>query len=153
MRRSEDPRLHRILTRLIFRSFPRLRRVSLRILWGAPEDVFLGYVRSDGQHVIRVHESLRPAPRIVLEGGIAHELCHVDADSRMGPYQLQAACSRYAQSRWFRMREERAIECRVLELGYGLQLLAFVRFARRLGWSFSREHGLLYAELVRAVRS
>jgi hypothetical protein len=65
----------------------------------------------------------------------------------MGPFQRELAWSRYIQSRWCRMREERATERRVIELGYGTHLLTFVRFARRLGHSFSREDGLLYAEI------
>jgi hypothetical protein len=89
----------------------------------------------------------------VLEGGMAHELCHIDADLRLGRYQREFAWGRYATSRWCRMREERATEVRVIELGYGPQLLAFVCFARRLGYSFAREHGLLYPEIVRGVHA
>jgi len=108
-------------------------------------------VESDHHH-IRVDDCLRGAPRRVLEGGIAHELCHIDADLKMGPYQRELAWSRYARSRWSRMREERATERRVIELGYGPQLLALIRFAHRLGYTFSREDGLLYAEVCRAMR-
>jgi hypothetical protein len=104
------------------------------------------------QFLIWVNESLRPAPARVLEGGIAHELCHIDADVRTGPYARRLAWDRYLQSRWCRIREERATERRVLELGYGVQLLAFIQFAHRLGYSFSREHGLLYAEISRSVQ-
>jgi hypothetical protein len=50
------------------------------------------------------------------------------------------------------MREERSVESRAIELGYGNQLLELIRFARRLGYSFKREHGLLYGEILRAER-
>jgi len=81
---------------------------------------------------------------------IAHELCHIDADLRLGVFQRQLAWERYSQSRWYRMREERNTERRVIELGYGECLLELIRYARRLGYSFEREHGLLYAEVLRA---
>lgn len=144
--------LRRILRRLRIRAFPRLRRIRLTISWGIDDDL-LCYTVQNGEHLIRVNECLRPATTRVLEGGIAHELCHIDADVRLGRYQRELAWQRYSASRWCRMREERATEVRVIELGYGPHLLAFVRFARRLGYSFTKEHGLLYPEIRRATQA
>lgn len=138
------------MRRLLVRSFPRLRRRRLDISWGL-EDELLCYTAEGEDHLIQVNDSLRVATRHVLEGGIVHELCHIDADLRMGRYQRQLAWSRYDRSRWCRMREERATDRRVLELGYGSQLFAFVQFGHRLGRSFSREHGLLHWEIRRAA--
>jgi hypothetical protein len=132
------------------RSFPRLRRLPVDIVWDEMDDLLLYSVES-GRHVVRVNRILRSATDRVLKGGIAHELSHIDADMRMGRYQLELAWQRYERSRWSRVREEQSTERRVLALGYGPQLLAFVRYARRLGYSFSREHGLPYAEIRRAV--
>jgi hypothetical protein len=151
MSATADRRLNRILRLLIARSFPRLRRLPIAISWGRSESELLSYMENEGRYCIPVNDCLRPASRLVLEGGIAHELCHIDADVRLGPFQRQLAWDRYLQSRWSRMREERDTERRVIALGYGPHLLAFVRYARRLGHSFSREHGLLYAEISRAV--
>lgn len=147
-----DPLLSQILRRLIRRSFPRLRRLPLTISWGV-DDALLGYTVQGGDHLIQVNDCLRSATQRVLEGGIAHELCHIDADLRMGPYQRELAWRRYGESRWYRMREERTTERRVIELGYGSHLLAFIRFVRRLGYSFTREHGLLIPEIRRAVEA
>jgi hypothetical protein len=143
-------RLEAILRRMIRQSFPRLRRQNVYIQWGEEDDL-LSYRVEDARHTVRVNECLRAAPERVLQGGIGHELCHIDADLRMGPFQRQLAWDSYYGSRWRRMWEERAVERRVIELGYGPQLLTFVRYARRLGYTFSREHGLLYAEIARAV--
>jgi hypothetical protein len=129
-----------------------LRRIRLTISWGL-EDELLLYTVQNGEHLIQVNECLRPAPAHVLEGGIAHELCHIDADLRLGRYQRELAWQWYSASRWRRIREERATEVHVIELGYGPHLLAFVRFVRRLGYSFTKEHGLLYPEIRRAVRA
>ena len=147
---DSDSQLNRILRRLVLRSFPRLRRVPIRISWGA-DDEFLYYTLEGEGCAIGVHECLRNAPRIVLHGGVVHELCHIDADFRLGAYQRQLAWERYSNSRFSRMREERAIEYRVLELGYGRELLAFIRFAYRLGYGFTREQGLTFAEIQRAL--
>jgi hypothetical protein len=60
------------------------------------------------------------------------------------------AWNRYSESYWYRMREERATEWRAIELGYGTHLLELIRFSRRLGHTFARQHGLFYAEILRA---
>lgn len=149
---DSDPRLNGILRPLVLRSFPRLRRVPIRIFWGA-DDEFLYYTLEGERCAIGVHDCLRNGSRLVLQGGIVHELCHIDADLRLGAYQRQLAWDRYRNSRYSRMREERRIECRVLELGYGRDLVAFIRFAYRLGYGFTREHGLTFAEIQRARRT
>jgi hypothetical protein len=135
---------------MIARSFPRLRRRQLIVYWREQEDLLCYSARGDCCF-IAVDECLRPASRRVLEGGIAHELCHLDADLRLGPVQRQFAWNRYGL-RHCRVREERATELRAIELGYGPQLLAFVHFAHRLGFRFHREHGLLYPEIRNAIR-
>lgn len=143
------PALHRILSCLRRRSFPALRRQRVEIYWGGDEEELLFYRPQRGRHYICVHQDLRHAPRPVLEGGIAHELCHILRDLRLGRYSRELSWSRYAHSRWSRMREERAVEREAVALGYATHLLAFLRYARALGWSFTRENGLLYAELAR----
>ena len=144
-----DVRLDRILRLLVRRSFPRLRRRPITIGWGA-EDELLYYTADAEQYVISVNRSLQDAPRRALEGGIAHELCHIDADLRMGMYSRQLAWNHYLESRWYRMRNEWATERQAIELGYGRELIELIRFTRRLGYRFGREHGLFYSEIVRA---
>ena len=147
-----DTRLDRILRWMIRRSFPRLRRRAIAIGWGAEEELF--YYTADGEHyLIAVNPALQRAPRRVLEGGVAHELCHIDADLRLGVYARQLAWSRYSESRWYRMRNERATEQQAVALGYADELMALIRFARGLGYTFARENGMSYAEIVISSRS
>jgi hypothetical protein len=149
---AHSGRLLAVARHLIVRSFPRLRQLKFAISWGADEDL-LYYEHEKDTHRIYVNDCFRSAPRRVLEGGIAHELCHIDADMKMGRYQRELAWERYMRSRWYRMREEWSTDKRVIALGYGPQLLAFVCFAQRLGSRFTREYGLRYAEIVRIVES
>jgi len=144
-----DIHLNRILHNLVRRSFPGLRRRTITIGWGA-EDELLYYTTQAEQYVIAVNHLLQGARRCVLEGGVAHELCHIDADLRLGVFARQLAWNRYPTSRWYRMRNERATESQVIKLGYGRHLIELIRFAHRLGYRFEREHGLLYAEILRA---
>jgi hypothetical protein len=137
---------------MIRRSFPRLRRRAIAIGWGA-EDELLYYTADAEQYLIAVNRCMQNAPRRVLEGGIAHELCHIDADLSLGVYARQLAWTRYSQSRWYRMGNERATEQQAVALGYADELMALIRFARGLGYTFSRENGLSYAEIVISSRS
>ncbi len=132
------------------RSFPRLRSRSISIDWGTT-DGLLSYAVDSDQYAITVNDRLRKASRTALTGGIAHELCHIEAETKLGIYARELAWSRYADSKWYRMREERSVESRAVELGYGSHLLELTRFAHRLGYTFKREHGLLYRELLRTA--
>ena len=144
-----DSRLNRILHHLIVRSFPKLRRRNIAICWGAEDELLYCTVHEE-RYMIAVNRCLEKAGRYVLEGGIAHELCHIEAELKLGRYQRELAWNRYSESYWYRMREERATEWRVIELGYGRHLLKLIHFAHRLGYRFARQHGLLYAEILRA---
>ena len=42
---------------------------------------------------------------------------------------------------------------RQIERGYGPHLLAFLRYARMSGYTFSREHGLPLRELIAGLRN
>ena len=147
---SEALVLERVVRQMIRRSFPRLRRRWVTIEWGAAEEELLAYRVEGGRHAIRVNDDLRRAPRRVLEGGIAHELCHIDADLRLTPRVRDLSWERYERSRWWRIREERATDERVIDLGYGPQLFAFLRYVRGIGYTLSREHGLRPGEVIRA---
>ena len=144
-----DARLNRILRQMVRRSFPRLRRRAIAIGWGAEDELFY-YMADAEQYLIAVNRSFEEAPTRVLEGGIAHELCHIDADLRLGIYPRELAWNRYSESWWYRIRNERATEQQAIALGYGRHLLDLIRYARRLGYTFAREHGLFYAEILRA---
>jgi hypothetical protein len=140
--------LSAVLRRLIIRSFPSLRRRAISIRWGT-QDELLSYSINDGERLITVSDCLKRARRPALEGGIVHELCHIEAELLLGPYQRHLAWERYLRLRWCRIREERSVEVRAIELGYRNHLLELVRFTRRLGFTFDREHGLSYAEILR----
>src|SRR5690242_6817779 len=124
-----DTRLSSILHQLIHRSFPALRSLRIQIHWDSMDELFY-YTEESGWYSIVVNECFAAAPRAALEGGIVHELCHIDADRKLRPYQRDLAWERYDASRWYRMREERRVERRALELGYGPALLALIRYSR-----------------------
>ena len=149
MTRSPDA----ILRRIVANSFPDLKRLRIAIEFGELDrDTCFFYSVEAGRYRITVSNCLRRAPRRVLEGGIAHELAHIVQDSRLGPRQRDLAYQRYDRSPAYRMRDERKTDLRQIDRGYGPQLLAFLSYARRLGFRFTRQHGLLSAEISSRLR-
>lgn len=151
-RPAQAARIESILRRLIAAGFPELRRLDITIEFRHFDgDDLLSYEIDADRYLIAINDCLCDAPKRVLEGGIAHELSHIVHDSRMTVFRLDLAFARYANSIAYRIRDERRTELRVIERGFGEHLLAFVRYARRLGYSFSREHGLLPGEILALV--
>jgi hypothetical protein len=141
--------LERVLRRVVVRSFPELRRLRIGI---ACEELdpgtLLQYYVVDGRWRIAVSPEMRRAPARVLEGGIAHELAHIVRDCRLGPFQRDLAFDRFAASRTYRIKEERATDRRAVERGYGPQLLALVKWARTVGIRFYGDSGLRAWEIA-----
>ena len=130
-----------------------MKRLHIAIDFGALDrDTCFFYYEDAGRYRITVSDFLRGAPRRVLEGGIAHELSHILRDSRLGPRQRELACQRYARSAAYRTQDERGADLLEIERGYGPQLLAFLTYARKRGFRFTREHGLLAAEITCRLR-
>jgi len=144
--------LDAILRRIVARSFPELKRHRIAIRFGELDrDTCFFYCQEAGRYRITVSNCLRPAPPRVLEGCIAHELSHILQDSRLGRWQRELAFERYSRSAVYRMRDERRTDLRQLGLGYGPQLLAFLSYAKTLGFRFTREDGLLRGEISRRL--
>jgi len=138
---------------MVAKSFPELKRLRIAIEFGELDrDTCFFYCLEAGRYRILISDCLRRAPRRVLEGGIAHELSHIVVDSRLGPRQRDLAFQRYALSAAYRIRDERETDLRQIRRGYGRQLLAFLSYGKTLGFRFTREHGLLRAEIGSRLR-
>jgi hypothetical protein len=140
------------LRTVVRRGFPELLRRKVSSCFNDCEPLLCCDTGSR-DFLIEVNRDLMGAPRRVLAGGIAHELAHILHDTRMKPVQRSRALELYGRSVAYRIRDERKADLRAVERGYGEPLLAFMMYARRLGHTFCREHGLLLPELRRAVRA
>lgn len=139
----------RDFTPALLRAFPELRRREIRIRFGDCDDALMRYDVEGRAFVISVDNTLRGAPRRVLEGGLAHELAHLARDCRIPPGRRDRMLAIYAASPWYRARDERATDRLAIDLGFGPQLYAFMRYARARGAKFRREHGMSLAEVAR----
>jgi hypothetical protein len=141
-----------ILRILIRRGFPELTGRHFHIRFGDYEDWMWYDVDADG-FAIGIDNALQAAPRRVLEGGFAHELAHIVRDLRVGPFQRALGYERYRHRRAYRIHDERATDREAIGRGYGRQLLAFMLWGRTRGYTSGREHGLLFAEVMRLARA
>ena len=141
-----------ILRILIRRGFPELAGRHFEIRFGDYDD-WMWYDISGARFIIGVDNSLRSAPRRVLEGGLAHELAHITRDLRLRPLQRARAYQRYGVSSVYRIRDEQATDREEMRRGYGRQLLALMLWARARGFTSGREHGLLLADVYRLMRA
>ena len=140
-----------VLRILIRRGFPELAGRHFEIRFGDSDD-WMWYDLSRRAFVIGVDTSLASAPRRVLEGGFAHELAHIVRDLRLRPFQRALAYRRYRLHRGYRIRDERDTDLEAIRRGYGRQLLALMLWGRTRGYTSTREHGLLLAEIYRLCR-
>ncbi len=143
--------IEQILRRMIHRRFPELVHRKTAVGFG-DYDAWMVYDLDGARYSIGVDRSLQGAPRNVLEGGLAHELSHILRDSAKSPWQRKLAWRRYAASRAYRIGDERATDLLAIERGYGRQLMALMVYARGLGYTSCREHGLLLAEVSKLAR-
>ncbi len=128
---------------IIRKAFPELINEDIQIEYKELRDACLEYGKftSEGFH-IEVDESLRTAPVDVINGGIAHELCHIMADKKRGLSEwLLRKSVRY------RMLDERDTDLRTIIRGYGRELLAFLRYAETKGYPYYKEDGLSIREI------
>jgi hypothetical protein len=144
-------RCERILRSVIHRGFPELYGSKIALRFG-DYDCWM-YYEPVGRRsfLLGVDHALEGAPRRVIEGGFAHELAHILRDSRLSRWQLELAFSRYLSSRAWRIHEERNADLEAIRRGYGRELLALMRYARTLGYTFCREQGLLLPEVRRRL--
>jgi hypothetical protein len=141
--------IERVLRRVVARSFPELRRLRIAIAYEELDPgTLLQYYVADGRWRIAVSPLMRTAPARVVEGGIAHELAHIVRDRTLGPFQRELAFDRFAASRTYRIKEERATDRRAIERGYGPHLIALVRWAGTVGIRFYGDSGLRAREIA-----
>jgi hypothetical protein len=145
--------LDQALRRVRKRGFPELSGHAISVCFTDSETLLCCDTAARRDFLVEVSTELAGAPSRVLEGGIAHELAHVLHDSAMSPLRRKHALELYGRSVAYRIRDERNADLRAVERGYGPHLLAFMMYARRLGHTFCREHGLLLPELRRLVRA
>lgn len=128
--------------------FPELIHLDIQVEYVRLEDALLEYGElSPEGYYVEVEETLRNTNRLVLVGGMAHELAHI-ADSaslsRFGNFEdglLHRVSSRY------RILDERNVDLQAILRGFGPALLEFLEYAKRAGFPRYEDDGLSIKEV------
>ena len=133
---------------IIVSGFPELMKEDIQVEYKLLNDALFEYggLTSEGFY-IEVDESLKNAPRDVMEGGFAHEFSHISTDLELG--KKQTLCDRiaYRVSKRYKTMDERDIDLQVILRGYGPQLLSFLRYSEEKGFPHYKEDGLSIREV------
>ncbi|HEV8515829.1 MAG TPA: hypothetical protein VGQ59_21255, partial [Cyclobacteriaceae bacterium] len=78
---------------------------------------------------------------------IAHELCHIIEERKLGTRRSLADKLAYKISTRYKTLDERNTDIQVVLRGYGAELLEFMTFAEQKGFDFYEEDGLAVREL------
>jgi hypothetical protein len=140
--------LSQILNTVIRRGFPELLGEDIQIEFLKVKASLLNYgeLTHEGFYV-EVDTSLRKAPIEVLIGGIAHECAHIVVDRLVGRKFLSGDMIAYRISKRYKTLDERNTDLEVILRGFGIELLAFLRYSEKLKLSHFREDGLSIREV------
>ena len=144
--------LAQITARLIQKSFPELRNIRI-LVYSTPqeemEDVLTGYSSFRGEFYLDVNEVLNARTLPEIEGGLILQLASIAFD--LASSKEQSTLARLARLLISNLSEKRkklrvqAIDLEVLKRGYSEELLAFLLYAERNGYTHSVGHS--YSEL------
>jgi hypothetical protein len=151
--RMKEPNVISLAERMISKSFPTLRGMTLKLEIIDSDDYVMG-MRLEGRVIhleISREDFARMEPNVVI-GVLAHELCHAEEDHRHGPFLenlLSWLCERIPR---LETRMERRIDNAVIRKGYGNELLAFQRYHDEYYEAYDETDGLTVKEIEQALR-
>ncbi|TSE04403.1 MULTISPECIES: hypothetical protein [Aquimarina] len=140
--------LQTILNDIIKNAFPELMDEDIAIEWKNLEDALMDQGGLTGHgYFIEVDESLKKANEAIIVGGIAHELCHILADLKVGKWQILLDRVAYRIFKRYRTLDERNTDLQAIIRGYGSSVLLFMKYSENKGYNYYKEDGLSIREI------
>jgi hypothetical protein len=133
---------------IIERGFPEIRTLAIATEYRKMSDAYFEFIRlSRKNYTINVDNSLRNAKREVILGGMSHEIAHVSKEASRGLVLSFFDGILYNNFRWYEMWDERKTDLLVVKRGFGLELLAFLKYANKRREAYTAQDGLTVKEL------
>lgn len=131
--------LKKIRQELVNRAFPELRGVPISENYARLEENYMvANLLSTCKYLIEVNPVLRGVDRPIVRGVMCHELVHISDEQAMDVKESQRDCELYENSIAYRLEVERQTDLKVIERGFGNDLLAFLDFAERVDCGVQR---------------
>ena len=140
--------LDEIRDEIIKKGFPELLTEDIQAEYKPLKDALFEYgeLTKEGFY-IEVDDSMKDAPKDVMEGGFAHELSHILTDKEQGKALSLRDGLAYRISKRYKTLDERNTDLQVIIRGYGPQLLAFLEYSEKEGFPHYKEDGLSTREV------
>lgn len=135
--------LNQIIAEIVPQAFPELAGKKIELEYVRLDDASFDCVSYREHYWIRVDKDMASAPRRVLVGGLAHELCHFILNKKETVWQAL----KYKLSKSYRIIVERNTDLETIKRGFGPQLLALARYNETQNDGYDAESGLSAAEL------
>lgn len=146
-------RVQNIISELINDSFTDLKKLQIQLIKSKDKDEFLACAgtRQSG-HKIYFTKSIDKLSNNELKGVAAHELCHIEKMNAWHPLLviLESFCCRVLP--FFDSYMERKTDRRVVQKGYGENLLAFQKYHDRKYEPYTKYDGLTKKEIKQLLR-
>lgn len=147
------PKLEVIKQEIVTKGFPELSNVDISVSYKRLKDAYFEVDRiRKGAYHIDTNMSLRKAPIIVIEGGMAHEIAHIAMDFRWDDLTHKIEMDKYRTCKLYEAKDERKTDQLVIARGYGLQLLEFSRYADARRKKVTENNGLTTGELEKIIK-
>ncbi|MBI4170961.1 MAG: hypothetical protein HY514_04650 [Candidatus Aenigmarchaeota archaeon] len=143
--------LAKIRNRLLKEGFPDLLDEDISVKYARCKPYFDYDGSSKKGYRIRACLEMRRAPLQAVEGGLAHELCHIATEKFLGKKQRKQDVKLNKKSKRYRTLDERDTDLRVILRGYGRQLLALLQYAERKGDTYHKDDGLSAREVEKLL--
>lgn len=101
---------------------------------------------------ILVDRSLKLAPQKVIIGGLAHEVAHLSQGIKIGPLLERLEGILYARLPLYTTFVERSVDRLVVERGFGVELLAFVKYHNKKREAYTFFDGLTEQEIRKLLK-
>ena len=140
--------LEEIRDDVIRNGFSELMDEDIQVEYKSLDDALFEYggLTEEGFY-IEVDESLKEAPRDVMEGGLAHDLSHILTDKNLSMGLRLRDRLAYRVSKRYKTLDERNTDLQVIIRGYGRQLLAFLIYSEEQGFPYYKGDGLSIREV------
>lgn len=126
--------------------------VVISVEYVKSKDAYFSYERNERKYHIEADKKMKKAPLEVVEGGLAHELAHIERDSKLGFFERREDIRKYNDSAEYRKEDERETDMLVIQKGYGKQLLEFIKYHNKRRRKYKKKDGLTKKEIKKLIK-
>ncbi|MGV8162885.1 MAG: hypothetical protein ACP5N2_06160 [Candidatus Nanoarchaeia archaeon] len=139
---------------LISASYPELRNVFIDTKYFKSKDAYFEFTRNSRySYLIEVDKSMKHVDRLIVVGGLAHELSHISKEIKLNFLLSSLEYVIFKISPRYETYDERKTDEDVVKRGYLVELLKFTKYANRGREHYNDSDGLTVKELKKILKN